>query len=130
VRGDSESARTGGVLVYIDERIRFEVKAIEKCEGNWWSIIVYIEDKNCKGIVMVVYHSPNSSDSKFLDYLDNTCNEVILRQNVIIMGDFNIDLKRDNYIQRKLINNMYSVGLKQLVNDVIELLERRRQKLI
>jgi len=129
VRGDSESARTGGVLVYIDERIRFEIKAIEKCEGNWWSIIVYIEDKNCKGIVMVVYHSPNSSDSKFLDYLDNTCNEVILRQNVIIMGDFNIDLKRDNYIQRKLINNMYSVGLKQLVNDVTRIVRTSETKI-
>lgn len=41
----------------------------------------------------------------------------MLRQNVIIMGDFNIDLKIDNYIQRRLIKSMYSVGLKQLVND-------------
>jgi len=66
---------------------------------------------------MVVYHSPNSSDSKFLDYLENVCNDEILSLNVIIMGDFNIDLKIDNYIQKRLINNMYSVGLKQLVND-------------
>lgn len=34
VRGDSESTRTGGVLVYIDRRIRFEIKAIGRCEGN------------------------------------------------------------------------------------------------
>ena len=121
VRGDSESTRTGGVLVYIDKRIRFEIKAIDKCEGNWWSIIINIQDRNCKGIVMVVYHSPNSSDSNFLDYLENTCNDVILRLNVIIMGDFNIDLKIDNYIQRRLINNMYSIGLKQLVNDFIRI---------
>lgn len=117
VRGDSESTRTGGVLVYIDRRIRFETKAIERCEGNWWSIIIKIEDSNWKGIVMVVYHSPNGSDASFLDYLENMCNEMMLRQNVIIMGDFNIDLKMDNYVQRRLIKNMYSVGLNQLVND-------------
>lgn len=58
VRGDSESIRKGGVLVYINRRIRFETKAIERCEGNWWSIIINIEDRNCKGTVMVVYHSP------------------------------------------------------------------------
>jgi len=34
VRGDSESTRTGGVLLYIDNKIRFEIKAIDKSEGN------------------------------------------------------------------------------------------------
>lgn len=33
------------------------------------------------------------------------------------MGDFNIDLKIDNYIQRRLVRSMYSIGLKQLVSD-------------
>jgi len=98
VRGNSESTRTEGVLLYIDKMIKFEVKAIERCEGNWWTIIINIEESNCKGLIMVVYHSPNSSDAKFLDYMENRCNDKMLRQNVIIMGDFNIDLKVDNYI--------------------------------
>ena len=34
VRGDLESTRTGGVLMYIDRRIKFEIKAVEKCDGN------------------------------------------------------------------------------------------------
>ena len=73
---------------------------------------------------MVVYRSPNSSDSSFLDYMENTCNDAMLRQSIIIMGDFNIDLKIDNYIQRRLIKSMYSVGLRQLVNDFTRIVSK------
>ena len=46
MRGDSESTTTGGVLMYIDRRIKYEIKAVEKCDGNWWLIIISIENGN------------------------------------------------------------------------------------
>ena len=70
-----------------------------------------------KGIIMLIYHSPNGSDSSFLDYLENSCSGEILNQKVIIMGDFNIDMKLNNYTQGRLIRGMHSVGLKQLVKE-------------
>jgi hypothetical protein len=117
VRGNSESSRTGGVLLYLDKSIKYEVITINTCERNWWTITVKISDKNYKGILMLIYHSPSSSDSNFLDFLDEACNSDILSGNVIVMGDFNIDMKLDNYCQNKLIRIMNSVGLKQLVKE-------------
>lgn len=66
---------------------------------------------------MLVYHSPSSSDAEFVSYLDETCSNNIQRDNIIIMGDFNIDMKLHNHIQGKLIKVMNSVGLKQMVKE-------------
>ena len=117
VRGDSESNRTGGVLLYVDKRIKFEVMAMDICERNWWTITVKIINKNYKGTVMLVYHSPNSSDTSFIVFLEETCNSHILNGNVIIMRDFNIDMKVNSYCKNRLIRVMNTVGLKQVVNE-------------
>lgn len=117
VRGDSESNKTGGVLLFIDNRIKYEIISINVCERNWWSITVKIIDRYFKSILMLVYHSPSGSDIGFIDFLDETCNNDMLNGNVIIMGDFNIDMKVNNYCQNKLIRVMNSAGLKQLVNE-------------
>jgi len=66
---------------------------------------------------MLVYHSPSGSDASFIDSLEETCNNNLLNGSVIIMGDFNIDMKTKNYCQNKLIRIMNSLGLKQVVNE-------------
>jgi len=117
VRGDSESSRTGGVLLYIDKNIKFDVNNVNRSEGNWWTIVIKIRNKNYNGILMLVYHSPNGNDADFMYYLEETCNRDMLSGSVIIMGDFNIDMKIKNYYQNKLVRTMYLAGLKQLVNE-------------
>lgn len=52
VRGDSELSRTGGVLLYIDNKIKFRIMETEECEKNWWAITVEIIDRNYKGLIM------------------------------------------------------------------------------
>lgn len=66
---------------------------------------------------MLVYHSPNSSDATFVNYLEESCINNLLRDNIIVMGDFNIDMKLNNHIQGKLTKVMNSVGLKQLIKE-------------
>ncbi|KMQ95301.1 hypothetical protein RF55_4490 [Lasius niger] len=117
VRGDSESSRTGGVLLFIDNNIRFELVATESCVKNWWSILVKINERDFKGLLMLIYHSPSGSDSEFIDFLEGVCNNELLNGNIIIMGDFNMDMKVNNYGQDRLIRVMNSVGLKQLVRE-------------
>jgi len=67
VREDSESSQTDGVLLYLDNRINFDMRAMEKDERNWWSVIVNVKEKGYKGVIMLIYHSPSSSDCRFLD---------------------------------------------------------------
>lgn len=117
VRGDSESSRTGGVILYIDETIKFETMAIGACERNWWAVTVKLNDRNNKCVLMLVYHSPSGSDARFLDFLEEACNRELMRGSVIIMGDFNFDIKVNNYCQNKLVRIMDESGLKQMVKE-------------
>jgi len=117
VRGNSESSRMGGVLLYVDRNIKFAIVALNTCERNWWTITIKISNERYKGMLMLVYHSPSSSDAEFMDFLEETCCNELLNGSVIIMGDFNIDMKVKNYNQNKLMRIMYSIDLKQLVNE-------------
>lgn len=123
VRGDFESSRTGGVLLYIKEGIRFDMIGTERCDGNWWSIIVKIKDKDYIGIIMIVYHSPNGKDGNFINFLEEICINVMQNDNVTIMGDFNMDMSVNNYIKKRLIRVMNSLGLRQLVKEATRIVQ-------
>lgn len=123
VRGDSESRRTGGVLLYIEERVRFDKIAIERRDGNWWTIIVKIKDRDYIGMIMIVYHSPNSKDGNFINFLEEICINVMQNDNVIIMGDFNIDMTVNNYMKNRLVTVMNSLGLRQLVKEATRIVK-------
>lgn len=120
VRGDSESCRSGGVLLYIDKNVKFEIVGRENCERNWWTLTVRILNKNFRCLVMLVYHSP-SDDADFVDFLEETCANDILNDSVIVMGDFNVGMKVNNYIKKKLIKTMNTVGLRQLVKEATKI---------
>jgi len=76
--------------------------------------MIKINDKNYNGTLMLVYHSPSGSNADFMYFFEELCNNDILNGNVIIIGDFNIDMKVKNYYQNKLIRIMNSTGLKEL----------------
>jgi len=40
MRGNSETSRTGGVLLYIKEEIKYEIISVESCDRNWWAIAI------------------------------------------------------------------------------------------
>jgi len=48
----------------------------------------------------------------YIVFLEEICNDNLLNDSVILMGNFNIDMKIKNYYQNKLIRIMNSVGLK------------------
>lgn len=117
MRGDSESSRTGGVLLYIKEGIRFDIIGIERYERNWWTITIKIKDKDYKGIIMIAYHSPNGRDGDFINFLEEiwkkkkTCINAMQNDDVIIMGDFNVDMSVNNCIRNRLVRIMDSLRL-------------------
>jgi len=64
--------RTGGMLLYVDRSIKFAIVALNIYERNWWTITIKISNESYKRILLLVYHSPNSSDTEFLDFLEET----------------------------------------------------------
>lgn len=107
IRCDSHSTKTGGVAIYLKNRIKVEIVKSEIYRKNVWSLIVNINCKTMSGDFAIVYHSPSSLVVKydeFLDYFENWCENDIDHSNKnLICGDFNIDLLKTTSHSERVI---------------------------
>lgn len=69
VRCDSHSRHTSGVLIYVHETIEYKVIYNNSFDQNMWCIIIKIKTNGTKLCMGLLYHSPNSNDSDFINYL-------------------------------------------------------------
>jgi len=121
VRGNSETSRIGGVLLYIKEEIKYEIISVESCDKNWWAIVIKIAEVNIRDSIMLIYHSPSGSDGAFIEYLEESCNRTLMSDSFIVMEDFNIDMKVQGYTQDKHRKTMNSAVLSQLVKEATKI---------
>jgi len=115
VRGNSETSKTGGVFLYIKEKIKYIIVSVESCDRNWWAITIRLAEISLNVSIMLIYHSPSGSNAAFVEYLEKSCDRALMSDSFIVMGDFNIDMKVQGYTQDKLRRTLNSVGLSQLV---------------
>jgi len=66
---------------------------------------------------MIIYHSPSASHGDFMRFLEDTVEELIIKGECMIIGDFNIDLMIDSFYAKKLLTTMLRLGMKQYVNE-------------
>ncbi|EFN84039.1 hypothetical protein EAI_13898, partial [Harpegnathos saltator] len=90
----------GGVMLYIRNDIKHEVILEEKIIANCWCTAIEVKDTAYKGVIMVMYHSPGASD--FIRFLEDIVELLAVRDQCIVIGDFNIDLMTDSYYAKKL----------------------------
>jgi len=64
---------------------------------------------------MVVYHSPSASDADILGFLVDIVENLIIKRECVVVGDFNIDLMVNSFYAKKLQTAMNSMGMKQHV---------------
>lgn len=114
VRCNAENRNTeGGVVLYVRVDIKYEIVLIKKVERNAWCAAIKINEKVLKGVLMVIYHSPSASHGEFIMFLEGIVEELTIKEECIILGDFNIDCMADSFYTSKLIPNMQSLGMKQ-----------------
>jgi len=89
----------------------------KKVVSNFWCVAIEVKEKLYKGVIMVVYHSPSSSHGDFMRFLEDIVEQLIIKGDCIIIGDFNIDIMIDSFYTRKLQTVMSSLGMKQYVNS-------------
>ncbi|EFN76762.1 hypothetical protein EAI_12817, partial [Harpegnathos saltator] len=77
---------------------------------------IEVKDTTYKGVIMVVYHSPSASDGDFIRFLEDIVELLAVRDQCIVIGDFNIDLMTDSYYAKKLKTGMCGFGMKQYVD--------------
>ncbi|XP_076300562.1 uncharacterized protein LOC143218884 [Lasioglossum baleicum] len=116
VRCDAETRNTGGVVLYVRDDIKYEIVVSKKLERIVWCVAIEVKEKLFKGVVMVIYHSPSASHGEFIGFLEDIVEELTIKEECIILGDFNIDCKTDSYYTNKLLTTMQSLGMKQHVD--------------
>jgi len=87
-----------------------------KIEPNCWAAAVEVKEKWYKSVIMVVSHSPSASDADFMNFLVNIVEDLIVKKECIVVGDFNIDIMVSSFYSRKLQTIMNSMGMKQYIN--------------
>lgn len=85
LRCDSHSRHTGGVAMYIKNRIKFSIVFNESYLKNVWTLAIRVNKKNMKGVIAVLYHSPSSSDLIFIEYFNKWCEEKLQLQDVNVV---------------------------------------------
>lgn len=116
IRCDAENRNTGGVVLYVRDDIKYEIVLVKKLESNCWCAAIEVKDNLYRGVIMVIYHSPSASHGDFVRFLEDIIEELIIRGECIVIGDFNIDIMLDSFYTRKLQTTMLSLGMKQYVN--------------
>lgn len=130
IRCDSISRHTGGVVAYIQQNLKFEVIYHKVFERNMWALAVKIKNKQIDGIYSALYHSPNSSHTDFLNYLEEMLIETIdVSKLNIVMGDFNINANESSNESNRLIRTCETYSLKQRVEFETRITNTSRTKI-
>lgn len=115
IRCDSNSGRTGGIITYIKQNISYEEITNVNKDGNVWISTIKLIGKY-EGLTLCnIYHSPNKSDGRFIQEITEECERIIDNGRIMIVGDFNIDVSKNNHYTKRLLRNLSELGLKQYV---------------
>lgn len=111
----SRTSHSGGVLMYIDDRLEF-VTVSNTTAGDNWFLAIEVKNTPLAGIYGGVYHSPSSSDVRFVESFEEWLNEVFVDGKTnIFVGDFNIRWNEPG-CARELKNVTEALGMKQHVS--------------
>lgn len=121
-RCDAKNKNTGEVVLYVRDDIKYEIVLLKKLERNVWCAAIEIKEL-FKGVVMVIYHSPSASHGELIGFLEETVEELTIKEEYIILGDFNIDCMTDSFYTNKLLTTMQSLGMKQYVDRLTKVTE-------
>lgn len=120
VRCNTTNSRTGGVAMYVHNRLKVTEIANVEIDRNVWMIIIKVDERLSGEIVLcAMYHSPSTSDAVLIEVMTDVGEMLMQHQKVIIMGDFNlnVDSTRKEYYAVKLLSILGSYGFKQYVTD-------------
>lgn len=115
LRCDSFSRKTGGIIMYISNDIKFSVIK-NCCETKSWFLFIKVEEGMKKGVYGAVYKSPHQKNKEFLKILESVLEDLIDYNNFnLIAGDFNINFLINSKYTKKIKSLLDQFNLKQLV---------------
>lgn len=119
VRVDSNSRATGGVMCYFRKDVKYSDIRVFSVPYTFWIILCKATVSKKPFLLGCVYRSPSSSEHVFLDFFRNFVSEHLVDQenDVIILGDFNINVNKEETYSRQLKRLLQDNSLKQIVKE-------------
>lgn len=119
-RCDSESRHTGGVMFYVRQSWKTDIIRCIAVNLDIWMLVIRVKKDNNTFYLGGIYRSPRymGINNEFYDKFNNLIEDVYeLDNDIILMGDFNIDwIKISNQLDKcKQILNDH--GFKQVVDS-------------
>lgn len=111
----SQSSHTGGVFVYINNKIKSKIVSMHKTHFSW-CIAFEVRINNENIVIAVVYLSASENKNMILNAFEPWLEGISNECTVVCCGDFNINLDADTPYSRRLGNILTDNGLRQLVN--------------
>ncbi|KAH9361791.1 hypothetical protein HPB48_003800 [Haemaphysalis longicornis] len=104
----------GGVALYIHHGIRFAfLDNFSMVDADYEIIAVDSLDQ----IVLLIYRPLSGNVNNFILHMDNTLHAIQeICKNIVVIGDFNIDMLSNSYAARNLTNTMACYGCTNVVN--------------
>lgn len=112
----NREGRGGGIAVYINENLNFETITINTNSFESMQINIKTNNKNALTVIPV-YRPPSHCMRTFIEELDECLNNINKKQNTIVVGDINIDIKRDNAVTTNYLDMFASHGLRCMVTE-------------
>lgn len=106
----------GGVIVYVHNSVKFNRQ--NQCAISFECIIGEVITKSgFPTYLCAVYRPPDLNKYLFCSELTTIINRSSLRNNYILIGDMNIDLKLNNNIQSQYLNSLFELGFECGINQ-------------
>lgn len=116
VRCNSNSRHTGGVIMYVNENAQFKLIKSNSISKTWY-LTISIENGIMNGNYSVVYKSPKEKINTFLEIIDQILDESVnYEKRNVILGDMNIDLKRNSKNAKKYKEVINQHNLIQIID--------------
>lgn len=106
----------GGIAVYIKDNIAFTTISLNV--KSFEVIQIDLNFDNQIVSLLSIYRPPSSNIKEFLNEIDKTINTINKKQELIIVGDMNIDILKQNNITIKYIDMILSYGLQCVIKEV------------
>lgn len=111
----NREGRGGGIAVYIRDDIHHNSTLLNTVSLE--SIQVDIQIQNKTITLFPIYRPPSQNVNTFVAELDTIINNLQKKQDVIIAGDMNVDILKENITTTKYLDMLMSNGLHSLVNE-------------
>ena len=99
----------GGLSLFVKHGLNFTTKDhLSIMESYMESLFIEINCKNTNFIIGLIYRVPNTNCKLFINKLNEMLESIGNKSEIILMGDFNIDLLKDNSHARDFFNMMLS----------------------